>query len=683
MEKTVSNIFLHYLNKDTQEIFGISDSQDIKIISRLKRGLNASVLLCSDYCFMPLGFYFECQNTKRLILKNLEFVKEGLLRFCIREYDLKEYVDKKQGQLKKFANDISYQGFYNHEYTRELIQIDPTYLQRNVKVGEYCVEKWVEQHKLFLDNKTGDMYKAYFQIDNIEDIFRITSGIQNAAIETKNGAFIWGVIDEKYKELSISDKVLYQKLRMYFEKYYYEAYLIEYQASILYDFFLVDRGNDFTLKSEYESVANYLWFETFLRCLGLEICLDLPAEKIVEIKYLPEFIMLLDIYVNICTRKSFKNNTNYLRSNVANMSLKNEKGINDLVGKIKEIINRPEIKRSIEYMPTQKKDHSDKNIDVLILIATEEEEKAILNNDTWESYTTKNGYTYFVKTEGMRFALARAIDMRETEVSVVGQYFIDELKPSYISMAGFCAGQAGKTVLGDVIVPHKIYRYGTGKRVSKDIKYPEIDSFKINPIWKQKVERFGETWREKSKIEKPIDYDYQRYIFMTTLSDSEEEISPAKTWKYEEMPDVPRIVQEFKENNYILVNSGKIVLTEEGKNHIENELFEKYWGGHKENIPTTKVGVLATGDDVQQWSEIFDELSKNYDRKTIALDMEAHAIGCMASFNSIPCIIAKGVGDYAQKDKAFDNQYIEYACHMACRFIIEFFNSLVGAELLK
>lgn len=334
-------------------------------------------------------------------------------------------------------------------------------------------------------------------------------------------------------------------------------------------------------------------------------------------------------------------------------------------------------------MSTQKTAYNDKNIDVLILIATEEEEKAILSNDIWESYTTKNGYTYFVKTEGMRFALARAIDMRETEVSVVGQYFIDELQPRYISMVGFCAGQAGKTVLGDVIVPHKIYRYGIGKRVSKEMKYPEIDSFKINPIWKQKVERFGEDWREKSKIEKPIDYDYQRYIFMRTLSNNEEEIIPVKTWKFEEMPDIPRIVEEFKKNKYILVKSGKIVLTEEGKNHIENELVERYWGGYKKNVPTTKVGVLATGDDVQQWSEIFDELSKNYDRKTIALDMEAHAIGSMASFNSIPCIIAKGVGDYAQKNKAFDNQYIEYACHMACRFIIEFFNSLVGAELLK
>lgn len=683
MNKSLSNIFLHYLNKDTQEIFGISDIQDINTISRLKRGLNASVLLCNDYCFMPLGFYFECQNTKNLVLQSLEFVKEGLLRFCIRECDLKEYVDKKQGQLKKFANDISYQGFFDNEYTKQLIQINPTYLQRNIKVGEYCVEKWVEQHKLFLDSKTGDMYNAYFQIDNIQDIFKIISGIQNVAIETKNGAFIWGIIDEKYKELNITDKTLYQNLRMYFEKYYYEAYLIEYHASILYDFFLIDRGCDFTLKSEYESLANYSWFHTFLKCLCLEECLDLPAEKIVEIKYLPEFIALLDIYVSICTRKSFKNNTNFLRNIVANMTLKNQKGINDLVEKIKDIIKEPVIKRSIGYMSIQKKNYSDKNVDVLILIATDEEEKAILNNDTWESLTTKNGYTYFVKTEGLRFALVRAVDMRETEVSVVGQYFIDELKPRYISMAGFCAGQAEKTVLGDVIVPYKIYRYGIGKRVSGEKKYPEIDSFKINPIWKQKVERFGDTWRAKSKIEKPIDYDYQRYIFMKTLSNSKEELIPAKTWKHEEMPDIPRIVDEFKKNNYLSVNSGKIVLTEEGKNQIENELLEKYWGGFKESVPTTKVGVLATGDDVQQWSEIFDELSKNYDRKTIALDMEAHAIGCMASFNNIPYLIAKGVGDYAQNNKAFDNQYIGYACHMACRFIIEFFNSLEGAELLK
>lgn len=682
MDKKSTNIFLHYLNKDTQEILGISNKNNIQIISLLKRGLNASMLLCNEYCFMPLGFYFECQNTKELILQNLEFVREGLLRFCIRESDLQEYVEKKQGQLKIFADDISYHGFYDQEYMKQLTQINPAYLQRNTKIGEYCVKRWVEQHKLFLTNKTGDMNNAYFQINDIQDKIRITSGIQNAATEAKDGVFIWNVIDRKYKDLSISDKGLYNNLRMYFEKYYYEAYLIEYQASILYDFFLIDKGCDFTLKKEYISNTNYLWFDNFLRCVSLEMCLDLSAEKIIELKYLPEFIILFDIYMEICNKKTFRNDPISLRSIVAKMLLKNEKEINSLVKKIKEIINKPLVKRSTENMEIDKNE-SNKNVDVLILIATDEEEKAILSEDNWEATTARNGYTYFIKQEGMTFAMARAVDMRETEVSIVGQYFIDELNPRYISMVGFCAGQAGKTTLGDVIVPHKVYRYGMGKKVTSDTKYPEIDSFKINPIWKQKVERFGEQWREKASIARPINYDYQRYNFMKVLSNSDKEITPSELWNYEEMPNMPKIVKEFVERKYIIMNSGKITLTDMGKNEIKNELFEKYWGGYEESIPTTKVGVLATGDDVQQWSEIFDELSKNYDRKTIALDMEAHAIGSISSFNSIPCIIAKGVGDYAQNNKAFDNRYIEYSCHMACRFIIEFFNSLTGLELLN
>lgn len=682
MEKKAQNIFLHYLNKDTQEILGIASKNNNSTILQLKRGLNASMLLCDDYCFIPLGFYFECPNTKELILQSLEFVREGLLRFCIRECDLQEYVEKKQGQLKKFADDISYRGFYDKEYMEQLIQMKPAYLHRSTKIGEYCIEKWVEQHKLFLDNKTGDMFNAYFQINDIQDIFRITSGIQNAAMETRDGAFVWDVIDKKYRELNISDKRVYQNLRMYFEKYYYEAYLIEYQASILYDFFLIDKGYDFSLKKEYVSNTNYLWFDTFLRCLDLEMCLDLPAEKIIELKFLPEFIALFDIYNNICNKKIFKNSSSSLRSIVAKMSLKNEMEIKDLAKKVKEIISYPIVERSIDHMPKEKKECNN-GIDVLILIATDEEEKAILSKDNWKMTTTKNGYTYFIRTEGMTFAMARAVDMRETEVSVAGQYFIDELNPRYLSMVGFCAGQAGKTTLGDIIVPHKVYRYGMGKKVSADTKFPEIDSFKINPIWKQKVERFGEKWRENGRVEKPVDYDYQRYIFMKALSNTNEEITPAELWSYEEMPNIPKIVQEFIDKKFIIMKSGKIILTDLGKSEIENELLEKYWGGYEESMPTTKVGVLATGDDVQQWSEIFDELSKNCDRKTIALDMEAHAIGSMSSFNDIPCIIAKGVGDFAQNNKAFDNRFIVYACHMACRFIIEFFNSLVGPELLS
>lgn len=686
MNRIPSNIFLHYLNRDTQEIFGILGTQNKENISRLRRGLNASILLCKEYCFMPLGFYFECPNTKELILQSLEFVKEGFLRLCIRESDIKDYVEKKQGQLRQFANDISYHGFFDEEYLKQLIKIDPILLHRNVRVGDYCVNKWIEQHTLFIENRKGDLYDTYIKIKNISDIHKITSGIQSAAIEVENGAFIWNVIVQKYKEMKISDTSLYQNLRIYFEKYYYEAYLIEYQASLLYDFFLIDQGLDFALKGEYKAITNYTWFNTFLYFLGLEELLDLSAERIVELKYLPQFIELYNLYVNICNKEAFDDSNYSLRCILSEMIINNEKDINELSCKVKDITKTQLTKgiRELILMENRKIDSmKNRNVDVLILVATEEEERAILNIGGWDTLTLKGGYTCFKKDEGMRFALARSIDMGEPEISVAGQYFIDELQPRFLAIAGFCAGQMGKTSLGDIIVPHKIYKYGMGKRVSENQMYPEIDAFKIDPVWRQKVERFGEEWRNNCKINKPIDYSYQRYIFMKTLSKIEREIDPSKEWKNEDMPDIPRIIMEFKEKKYITLNSGKVKLTEKGKREMKNELLERYWNGFTESSPKTKVGVLATGDVVQQWSGIFDKLSKNYDRKTIALDMEAHAIGVMASFNKIPYIIAKGVGDYAQDNKSFDNRYIEYACHTSCRFIIEFFNSLKGAEILN
>lgn len=677
MNKTSSNIFLHYLNKDTQEIFGILDAKDA--VNSLKMGLNASILLCNEYCFMPLGFYFECQNTKKLILENLEFVKEGLLRFCIRENDLKEYLEKKQGQLKRFANDITYQGFFDKEYTAQLLKINPTFLNRNTKVGEYCVDKWVTQHRIFLSDQSGDMNQAYHQISEIEEKKKIMVGIERAAIETREGAFVWNVIDKKYKDLNIADQTLYKKLRELFEKYYYEAYLLEYKASILYDFFLVDKGYDFSLKKEYNSIANYSWFYNFLKCLKLDFTLKLPAEKVVELKYMPEFILLMNIYREICNEEVFEQTSASMRNIIACKYSKDEKGIKNLVNEITKAMINTNVKGSRKSMMKEEREM----IDVLIIIATEEEEQAILRNDAdWSERKTSKGFTYFVKTEGLSFAMARAVEMRETETSIMGQYLIDELNPKYISMVGFCAGQDGKTNLGDVIVPYKIYRYGMGKRYSEGEKYPEISSFKINPIWKQKVERFGDLWRENVNITKPVDYEYQRYIFMKSLSECQTEIGPQDIWSKEEMPNLSTLITEFKEKGYITINKGKIALTEIGSSEVNNEMMEKYCWGFEESKPITKSGVLATGDDVQQWSEIFDELSKKYDRKTIALDMEAHAVASMAAFNAKPYIIAKGVGDYAQNNKSFDNRYIEYACYMAFRFVIEFFNSLTESEVL-
>lgn len=338
LNSNISNIFLHYLNKDTQEIFGIEDNQSSEVMVRLKRGLNASILLCEEYCFMPLGFYFECKNTRQLILQNLEFIESGLLRFCIREREIGEYVDKKQEQLRRFRNEISlYDSFFDAKYTKQLKEIMPIFLSRKTLIGEYCVNKWDQQHNIFIHERKGDMYNVYHgKIDKNDT--NILMEIQNAARENQNGAFVWNVIKKRYHELNIRDKAMYYQLRLLFEKYYYEAYLEEYNASILYDFFLIDRGEDFDLR-KYESVINFSWFDEFLKCVDLSICLDISPQKIIDIKYSRDFTMLYDIYQNLCS-EMIDLSASERRKRIAIMLLKNTDDINDLINGVKVIINK-------------------------------------------------------------------------------------------------------------------------------------------------------------------------------------------------------------------------------------------------------------------------------------------------------------------------------------------------------
>ena len=52
--------------------------------------------------------------------------------------------------------------------------------------------------------------------------------------------------------------------------------------------------------------------------------------------------------------------------------------------------------------------------------------------------------------------------------------------------------------------------------------------------------------------------------------------------------------------------------------------------------------------------------------------MEGHAMGKIAEFNKCPFVIAKGVGDFAQNGKSFDNRFIDYAVYSSYRFLVEF-----------
>ncbi len=678
------NIFLHYLNKDTQEIFAIEDDQNQEVIKLLSRSLNASVLLCADYCIIPLGFYFESQNTKCLIQNNLEFISAGLLRISLRETDVNEYVEKKQSQLMKFASDVTaYLDFYDASVISQVSELRQAYINRDTQIGEFCINKWMEQSYIFAEDRSGDMSKIYKRIINNAEYKKVFSGITGVVNEAREGAFVWKIIDSKIKELQVSDSSFAQGLRRTFEKYYYQAYLEEYNADILENIYFLDKGLSFDLKRE-TRLSNYGWYSTFLSTVGLDFVLDGPAFLIIELKKMPEFAIINSFYQIICNDKQFARNNQSMTSLTATYLMREANFIEN-VKKAKEKINKIIMNGAKKMIELGQEDidnsKSDKehSVDVLILLATEEEEAAILKNDDWIERVEEgeNGFTYFVREETKKFALVRAGGMREGEMSAIGQHFIDVLHPTYIAMAGFCAGNNDKVSLGDVVVADTMYRFGEGKETDT-VLLPEINAYRISAQLKQKIQRFGNDWIRTINLDKPIDYGKQKYDILKDINelDPDCKIKPREKWDSNEYPNFPDILKEMLENEWVSNECGDLYVLPKGRNEIQKLFQTEYWSGYQEKETSVVIGPMACGDNVEQKTDIFTSLETEYDRKTVALDMESHSLGILSSNNGNKCIVAKGVGDYAGLHKKKQNRYIEYASAASCRFIIEFFKTI-------
>lgn len=671
MRSKLMNIFLHFLNRDTQEIFGFCKEWDLNIHLLIKKGINAAVLLCVDdvYCFLPLGFWFESDYTRRALIECGEYIKAGCIRFSARESSIQEFIEKKQEQYSQFRSVgkswEAYQNFFDIKILEQLLELHPCLIDRTIKIGQYCSKLWTKEHNQLILNNEGILLKIYSRIENLSDRMKIIEIICSAAEDIEN-PFVWTKVLDKISALNLKDSWIKKELRIYFEKNYYTLYLNEYNATNLYNFYPIDKKIDFHIEKNSNSIADYCWFEVFLGQLGLESLLEAPDWKIISIKKDYNWAILFQAYINICN-KYIEENTNVTFNYICATSLQDHDTM-QARDRIKEILNLVEDKR---YMKIK----NDK-VDVLIMVATIDEEKAIVENDIWEEKQVEDeqGYTYYYHFENsMSFALARGINKGANDAAIAAQYFINCLKPKALAMVGFAAGKMGKVALGDVVVPCRVFTYDNGKQVGENLVLKEIEDYKIKDKWKQIVERFGEGWRESVKVEMPIGFDSQMIELLHEFRENDiREVNDI--YDLEKYPNWKDLIDRLSEEDYIEKKADhKLAISESGKKFI-NDYDISYPRGFQEQMSKTIVGIMATGGRVQQWDGIFDELEKQ-DRKVCALEMESSGIGKISEFLEIPFIVAKGIGDYARDGKAFDNRFIEYACHASCRFVIEFFLS--------
>lgn len=691
MFKKPMNIFLHFLNKDTQEIFGLSSESNPYIRSLLRKGLNAAVLLCDTetFCFLPLGFWFESNHTRELLIESSELIKNGYICFSIREGTIPEFIEKKREQYSLLQRTKGlrtlYQSFYDANVLKQLLDLNPILIDRTAKIGSLCSNLWKFAHDELILNNTGNLITIYSKIDNISDREKISKKIADAAADPES-PFVWTKVLDLITRLSIKDKLLPKELRIYFEKNYYSVYLNEYRATNLYNFYLIDKCIDFHIERRATAAADYRWLETFLTLLELQNALDAPDWKIADIKRSPYWSLLLEKYFGICNDEDLING-NCVFSFACNKILSDSQTLT-AASKIREIINMDKKKTYFEieksFEDEKKVADPDSTVDVLIMVATKDEEKAIINNeDKWDSKVSSGGYKYFTRTEGLRFALARSVDMGMESSATATQYYISELKPRFLAMAGFSAGKKGKVNLGDIVVPYKVYQYDNGEQLSENDTLPEINMHRIDYLWQQKAERFGDDWRNTVTVPRPPTYERQRYLLLKMLIDQGFTADIRILHNNNKLPDINLIIKDYIKKGWLRLNREKIEATDTGREKINRIYYLDYNGEFDEPVLKTKIGVLATGNKVQKWSKIFRWLEEKHDRKTCVLDMEGYAIADVARFNHIPCLIAKGIGDFASDNKAFDNRYIAYSVFSAYRFIIAFFNDLDGKELLS
>ena len=136
----------------------------------------------------------------------------------------------------------------------------------------------------------------------------------------------------------------------------------------------------------------------------------------------------------------------------------------------------------------------EKNVDIVILTAVEDEYKAVCNvfsPKLIEQY--ENGYKYSIFSlksvdKHMTVAVFRQNEMGMVYASLTATKAINKCNPQIVLMCGVCAGIEGKTNLGDLVVFSPVYDYGSGKYVS-GVFMPDFRQCRIDERLRSIVEQ--------------------------------------------------------------------------------------------------------------------------------------------------------------------------------------------------
>jgi nucleoside phosphorylase len=514
-EKTEGYVFWSYGNSPTQKIENIT-------LNKIDKKFKALYLL-SNKIIGSSSFYFESDLTRNITKKYLKIFKNGeALYFTddaigdFLEHGIKK-IEKSPPALTAYNDKVTV-----NRYGNELNDLGFILKRRSESISARMRYLWSQDiYGSSKENEIARYLKANIKEDAVYQEY--CAKLSNIASGGKtNIDFVWEYVSAKIEEFKLDS--LIKGISVFLKKRLQELYLIA-TADIL----------EINIDSSLQSYLSHYDSNLFLGCmrhLNLESELNrLTVSDLVKIKQCDEFLFFRDHYFKIIDAI----NNNYsifvdafddLPSAIENRNKKEElvnsffdekkkdkyyrNAIDNLIELYDEIVNRAIQKKSsdlLDYyrekkdtgqnykeMLSHKNSSNDQSVDVLVLVAMEEELDAFLNHiKKTKKIGIGNIFGYMCSIDGIKGNIV-VVEVGKGNYSSTSQsrMLIVKLHPQYIILTGIIAGINDKCKLGDILVSEQIVAYEPGK-ISLDGLKRRPDSIKVNFDIIQKVKNARDT----------------------------------------------------------------------------------------------------------------------------------------------------------------------------------------------
>lgn len=278
------NLFLHFMNRDSREIFGLFEFQNNNDHYRiLRRALNASILLCEDYCIMPPGFLLEDDIAFQLGEAQRTYLQARLLQFPMREKSLGEYAEKKRIDYHPMRD--RYSGLFSDTRLDFLGRHASGLIPRKSHITEEIAREW----EAGPDVKKSPVWKPIRKIWPPKKLDLIREIPQT--LTERGTAVTWSAIAPHLPAGPIEGA---PKLRDALQHTYFAQYCREFDLVVLAE--IPHMVDEFHLPMS-RRCYSYRRFEAFLQCLGLDSFLfDADAAIIDDLKRRRGVIRVVDAF---------------------------------------------------------------------------------------------------------------------------------------------------------------------------------------------------------------------------------------------------------------------------------------------------------------------------------------------------------------------------------------------------